>query len=171
MTPFFLFRQKKRITKKKLCLPLCFLLMTFYINHNHKLAGHPGAERTLKQIERIYFFPGLSTWVKIFIYDCLECQSNKSLPGTHQLAPVQPFKEVSQYFNHRISIDTKGPLFPPSNGYNHLIVIIDAFTHYVVVNPVISAMFLAHFLTIGSLNSAYRKISLQIMAQNISIQI
>ena len=64
---------------------------------------------------------------------------NKSLPGTHQLAPVQPFKEVSQYFNHRISIDTKGPLFPPSNGYNHLIVIVDAFTHYVVVNPVVSA--------------------------------
>ena len=82
--------------------------MAFHMGHSHKIAGHPGAERTLKQIERTYYFPGLSTWVKILIYDCLECQSNKSLPGTHQLAPTQPFKEVSQYFNHRISLDTKG---------------------------------------------------------------
>ena len=57
--------------KKKICLPLCFLLMALHMGHNHKFAGHPGAERTLKNIERVYYFPGLSTWVKILIYDCL----------------------------------------------------------------------------------------------------
>ena len=51
------------------------------------------------------------------------------------MAPQQPFLEVSPNFNHRISMDTKGPVSPVSDGNSHVYVIVDAFTHYVVLHP------------------------------------
>ena len=51
------------------------------------------------------------------------------------MAPQQPFLEVSPYFNHRISMDTKGPISLSSDGNSFVYVIVDAFTHYVVLHP------------------------------------
>ena len=45
------------------------------------------------------------------------------------------FLEFSLYFNHRISMDTKGPISPSSDGNSYVYVIVDAFTHYVVLHP------------------------------------
>ena len=51
------------------------------------------------------------------------------------MAPQQPFLEVSPYFNHRISMDTKAPIYPSSDGNSYVYVIEDTFTHYVVLYP------------------------------------
>ena len=51
------------------------------------------------------------------------------------MAPQQPFLEASPYFNHRISMDTKGPNSPSLDGISYVYVILDAFTHYVVLHP------------------------------------
>ena len=51
------------------------------------------------------------------------------------MAPKQPFLEVSPYFNHRISMDTKGQISPSSDRNSYVYVILDAFTHYVVLHP------------------------------------
>ena len=51
------------------------------------------------------------------------------------MASQQPFLEVSPYFNHRISMDTKGQISPSSDGNSCVYVIVDAFTHYVVTHP------------------------------------
>ena len=51
------------------------------------------------------------------------------------MAPQQPFLEVSPYFNHRISMDTKCPISPSSDGNSYVYVIVDAFSHYVVLHP------------------------------------
>ena len=49
----------------------------------------------------------------------------------------QDFKAQSLYFNHRISFDTKEPISPSSQiGNSYIMVIVDAFTHYVAINPV-----------------------------------
>ena len=50
------------------------------------------------------------------------------------MAPQQPFLEVSPYFNNRISMDTKGPISPSSDGNSYVFVVVDAFTHYVVIH-------------------------------------
>ena len=50
------------------------------------------------------------------------------------MAPQQPFLEVSPYFNHRISLDTKGPISPSSDGNSYVYIFVDAFTHYVVLH-------------------------------------
>ena len=48
----------------------------------------------------------------------------------------QDFKGQSLYVNHRISFNTKGPISPSSEGNSFIMVIVDAFTHYVALNPV-----------------------------------
>ena len=39
-------------------------------------------------------------------------------------------------FNQRFSFDTKGPISPSSEGNSYIMVIVDAFTHYVAFNPI-----------------------------------
>ena len=54
----------------------------------------------------------------------------------HSGSQKQDFKEKNLYFNHRISFDTKGPISSSSEGNFYIMVIVDAFTHYVALNPV-----------------------------------
>ena len=53
-----------------------------------------------------------------------------------QTAPTQSFSEHAPSFNYRISMDTKGPINPPSHNKLYKHVIIDAFSHFVVTVPI-----------------------------------
>ena len=46
-----------------------------------------------------------------------------------------PFAQQSDCFNHRISMDTKGPIYPPSKGNSYIYVICDAFSRFVITQP------------------------------------
>ena len=102
--------------------------------HSHDLSGHPGREKTHAAITENYYFPNINTWMAILIQYCLNCQTSRSMPNLI-MAPQQPFLEVSPYFNHRISMDTKGPISSSSDGNSYVYVIVDAFKHYVVLHP------------------------------------
>ena len=74
------------------------------------------------------------------------------------------FQNMLRLFTYRISMDTKGPINPPSHTKYYIHVIIDAFSHFVVTVPIQSnnaktaikiflhlhgfPMFLLHFLNI-----------------------
>ena len=51
-------------------------------------------------------------------------------------APIQSFSEHGPSFNYRISMDTKGPMTPPSQNKSYIHVIVDAFSHFVVTVPI-----------------------------------
>ena len=51
-------------------------------------------------------------------------------------APTQSFSEHAPSFNYRISMDTIGPINPPSHNKSYIHVIIDAFSHFVVTVPI-----------------------------------
>ena len=53
-----------------------------------------------------------------------------------QTAPTQTFSEHAPSFNYRISMDTKGPINPPSQNKSYIHVIIDVFSHFVVTVPI-----------------------------------
>ena len=53
-----------------------------------------------------------------------------------QTAPTQSFSEHAPSFNYRISMDTKGPINPPSHNKSYIHVIIDSFSHFVVTVPI-----------------------------------
>ena len=87
---------------------------------------------------------------QIFIHDCIECQKNKHYNTKVQTAPIQTFSEHASYFNYRISMDTKGPINPSSDGYSFIHVIVDAFSHFVVTVPIKSnnaKTAVKHFIT------------------------
>ena len=81
-----------------------------------------------------YYFANINTWLAILTQDCLSCQTSKSMPNL-LMTPQQSFLEVSPYFNQRISMYTKGPTSPSSDGNFYVYVIVDVFTHYVVLHP------------------------------------
>ena len=74
--------------------------------------------------------------MSIFIHDCIECQQNKHINRKIQTASIQTFSENASYFNYPISVDTKGPINPPSNQNSYIHVIVDAFSHFVVTVPI-----------------------------------
>ena len=54
-----------------------------------------------------------------------------------QIAPVQSFAEhASSSFNYGISMDTKGPINPPTEHKSYVHVTVDAFRHFIVTVPI-----------------------------------
>ena len=58
------------------------------------------------------------------------------LTKNYKLHLYTTFSENASYFNYRISMDTKGPINPPSNQNSYIHVIVDAFSHFVVTVPI-----------------------------------
>ena len=53
-----------------------------------------------------------------------------------QAAPTQKFAEHAPSINYRISMDTKGPINPPSVHKSYIHVIVDAFSHFIDTVPI-----------------------------------
>ena len=70
----------------------------------------------------------------------------------HVKPPQQPFPEVSPYFNHRISTDTKGLISPFLDENSDVYVIVDAFTLH---QKMMQQMHSLCYLITGLLNSEY----------------
>ena len=118
------------------CLPLSMILIAFNISHTQNTKGHSGSEKTYSNFTQIFYFPNAPIWIKVLCNDCIICQLNKPYPNQKQIAQKQDFKGQSLHFNHRISFDTKRPISPSSEGNSYIMVIVDAFTHNVALNPV-----------------------------------
>ena len=113
----------------KLCLPFSLLLTVFYIAHSRDLSGHPGRENTYAAIPENYYFPNMES-------DTYTRFSESPDEQVHALmVPQQSFLEVSPYFNHRIEMEPKGLFSTSSDRNSYVYVIVDAFTHYVVLYP------------------------------------
>ena len=101
-----------------MCLPLTLLLCTFYENHCIDLVGHTGLEKTKRNIMEKYYFPNLTTWIKILIADCIQCQTNKVFANTKFKSKQEQLAPTKTYFNEMIMIDTKGPIYRALEGNN-----------------------------------------------------
>ena len=117
----------------RICLPFRMFKTVFNKLHEH---SHTGIKITYKTFARYYYIPFVEKWLSIFIHDCIECQCNKHFNMKIQTAPTQSFSEHAPSFNYRISMDTKGPINPPSHNKPYINVIIDAFSHFVVTVPI-----------------------------------
>ena len=117
----------------RICLPFRLFKTVFNNLHGH---SHTGIKITYKTFAQYYYIPFVEKWLSIFIHDCVECQRNKHFNMKIQTAPTQSFSEHAPSFNYRISMDTKGPINPPSHNKSYIHVIIDAFSHFVVTVPI-----------------------------------
>ena len=117
----------------RICLPFRLFKTVFNKLHEH---SHTGIKITYNTFSQYNYIPFLQKWLSNFIHDSIECQRNKHFNQKIQTAPIQSFSEHAPSFNYRISMDTKGPINPPSHNKSYIHVIIDAFSHFVVTVPI-----------------------------------
>ena len=118
----------------RICLPFRMFKTVFNELHEHT-GSHTGIKITCNTFLQYYYILFLKKWLSISIYDRIECQRNKHFNMRIQTAPTQSFSEHAPSFKYRISMDTKGPINPPSHNKSYIHVIIDAFCLFVVTVP------------------------------------
>jgi len=46
--------------------------------HDSKVAGHMGQEKTIELVQRNFFWPQMDQWIKDYVRSCPDCQKNKA---------------------------------------------------------------------------------------------
>ncbi|GFO31447.1 Pol polyprotein [Plakobranchus ocellatus] len=112
----------------RLLVPQTFQRQVFESIHN---LAHPSRKSTVKLVSQRFVWHGLKKQVKRWSQECLACQQSKI--QTHVHSPVLNIPVPSRRFSH-LHIDLVGPL-PPSEGFTHLLTIIDRTSRWPEVIP------------------------------------
>lgn len=100
----------------------------------HDEMGHFSLEKTLRKIRENYWFAGMQRFVRKYISSCLKCQYYKRKGGKPE-GMLHPIEKVAVPF-HTLHLDHVGPFVTSSRGKKFLLVIVDAFTKFLVIEPV-----------------------------------
>ena len=92
--------------------------------------GHPGIERTREMIRQKFVWPSLRADVSKWARECLHCQRAKV--RRHTVPEIGEFIVPNKRFAHLHADLTK---MPESNGYCHLLTVIDRFTRWPAAFP------------------------------------
>ena len=91
--------------------------------HNSPARGHEGFFRTLHRMQKDYWWPGMSTFLRKFISGCANCQVAKV--NTHPMVPrLSPLAIKHPLPFSSISVDLITGL-PDSHGYDSVMVMVD----------------------------------------------
>ena len=114
----------------------------------HNLA-HPGIFSTIEAIRDHFVWPHMNQDIKKWTKACMNCQ--KAKVWKHTKTPLANIP-ISERF-HCVHIDIVCQL-PPSNGYTHLVTMVDRFTRWTEVVPVrnistesVATAFLTHWVS------------------------
>ena len=100
------------------------------------MGGHMGASKTHNNAKRFYYWPGMFDWICALAADCLTCQNNKPKPKHRNEVPLEERQNKTVPFR-TIHTDHKGPLHPTTSNQNlHCLLVIDAFSRFLMVYPV-----------------------------------
>ena len=111
--------------------------------HDSKVAGHFGQDKTLELMTRHFFWPEMDKWVMDYVRSCDNCQRNKS-PRHARYGLLQPLELAYKAWDS-ISMDFITEL-PESKGYTSIWVIVDRFTkmaHFIPLKKPATAEYLA----------------------------
>lgn len=100
----------------------------------HDDAGHLGVEKTIERIQRNYWFASMRRFVEKYIKACLSCAYYKHTAGKKQ-CKLNTIEKVPVPF-HTIHIDHVGPFVASRRKKKYLLVIVDAFTKFTIIEPV-----------------------------------
>ena len=119
----------------RICLPLSLFLACFRLGHYNEMGGHMGATKTYANAKRFYYWPGMFDWICALTADCLTCQNNKPKPKHRNEVPLEEWQNETVP-SRTIHIDHKGAIHPTSAGNVHCLLIVDAFSRFLMVYPV-----------------------------------
>ena len=119
----------------RFCRPLSLFLACFRLGHYNEMGGHMGAAKTYANAKRFYYWPGMFDWIFALKADCLTCQNKKPQPKHRNEVPLEEWQNETVPFC-TIHIDHKGPNHPTNAGNVHCLLIVDAFSRFLMVYPV-----------------------------------
>ena len=119
----------------RICLPLSLFLACFRLEHYNEMGGHMGAAKTYNNGKRFYCWTGMFDWICALTADCLTCQNNKPKPKHRNEVPLEEWQNETVPFP-TIHIDHKRPLHLQSNRSLHCLLVIDAFSRFLMVYQV-----------------------------------
>ena len=109
-------------------VPLSYRRRIFDVVHG---LGHPGVERTRQSITEKFVWPNIKQDVCKWARECIPCQQAKI--QKHVVPPIADFAVPPKRFQH-LHLDLVS--MPPSNGFNHLLTVVDRFTRWPVAIPI-----------------------------------
>ena len=121
----------------RICLPLSLILACFRIGHYNEMDGHMGASKTYNNAKRVCYWPGIFDWISAPTAYCLTFQNNKPKPKHRNEVPLEEWQNETTLFR-TIYTDHKKLLHPPSNRNLPCLLVIDAFSRFLMVYPVTS---------------------------------
>ena len=101
-----------------------------------------GATKTYDNAKRFYYWPGKFDWICVLTADCLTCQKNKPKPKHRNKVPLAEWQNETVPFRF-IHINHKGPIHPTSASNVHCLLVVDAFSRFLMVYPVCNTTALA----------------------------
>ena len=100
--------------------------------HNVRTAGHLGQSKTVKKIQRSFYWIGWRTDVKRWVRQCEDCARRKS-PAPKALAALKTSLVGAPL--ERVAIDIFGPLPRSKRGNRYILVVMDYFTKWAEAYP------------------------------------
>ena len=97
-----------------------------------------GASKTYNNANRFYYWSGMSDWMCAPTADCLICQNTKPKLKQGNEVTLEEWQNETLPFR-TIHFDHKGPIHPPSKRNLHCLLVIDAFSRFLMVYPVTNA--------------------------------
>lgn len=99
----------------------------------HDDIGHFAFDKTYNKVKETYWFSKMKKFVRKYVDSCLECSYSKA---TNRKKPLlHPIPKIDTPFG-TIHLDHVGPFVKSSKGNTHILVIIDAYTKFIVLKPV-----------------------------------
>lgn len=126
-----LFHKNKNEIRYRVVIPV--QLQKELIELTHERSGHMGSYKTLKALEKLYYWRGMSKDVKKLVSTCDLCQRVKSLTYSMEGA----FMHVkSERPGEMVAIDFFGELPMSTGGVKYILVVLDVFSKLVKLYPI-----------------------------------
>ena len=115
----------------QLVVPKALVPIVLFHIHDSPLAGHPGKDRSLRQAQRLYFWPSMRKDITDHCLACASCAAHR--PTRHLESPNLAYPIPHAPWDS-VSIDVlKLPL--TENGYQYLLVCVDSFSRFTILVP------------------------------------
>ena len=92
--------------------------------HDHPTAGHPGQDKTLRRMQRKYWWPRMREWITDYVKGCAICQQNKILTHWQKTPIYQIPSQVGTLLFQNIAMDLIMGLLERHN-HNAILTIVD----------------------------------------------